>query len=172
LLLSLGQKGFAHPRSGEVPAAVAALCTVGIFEGAVRTGDHLEPSANRFKACFNTEGAEDTEKKKEKLLHRRRTTSNSQIVVITTSESQKECCSDHTKNAGSKITSGRKIIHILLFGSTAGLFAGKYEDSIREEGKSQPQSQRCAPSGFSRAQCGQVIMLDGYSPSQRLVMGW
>ena len=43
---------------------------------------------------------------------------------------------------------------------------------MREDVKSQPQSQRCALSGLASEQCGQVVIEMLYSPSQRLRMGW
>jgi hypothetical protein len=52
-----------------------------------------------------------------------------------------------------------------------GSFAGRSDARMRDDVKSHPQSQRSALSGFASEQCGQEIIAENYSPSQRLRMG-
>gem|GEM_PF-5621403 len=89
------------------------------------------------------------------------------------SASQKVWLSDHANKAiGSTIISGRKIIHqSRLFDWMKGSPADKSDCFIREDVKSQPQSQRSAVSRLASAQCGQVTIA-AHSPSQRLRIGW
>src|SRR5579885_3035578 len=76
-----------------------------------------------------------------------------------TSTSQGECRSNQTRSAtGSTTISITKFVHQGAFRLIVGSSGGRSELRIRDDVKSQPQSQRWARSGFASEQCGHSII--------------